>query len=324
MEVSVQKCRAFVETARYGSFTKAAELLSYSQSGISRMVGELERECGVVLLDRDRAGVRLTSDGEELLGPMQKMCRMYDDLCMHIDQVRGIDTGLIRIGATSVLSTVWLPNIIGAFRADYPGIRYEVVQGDYGELETKVREGTLDCAFLRLPASGRFHEIPLESEGWVAVLPEGHPLAELDEVPPEELLEYPFILPERFGDKEENDVVSKAIERWGLTPNTIAAGWIDDAALAMVERGLGVSIMPEMCTRRKAFRIVMRPLAHARSRDVGVILKSLDAASVATRKFLEYLPYRNCDRFGVDAAANEAAAGGLAARAASDVRGGGE
>lgn len=321
MEVSVQKCRAFVETVRYGSFTKAGEVLSYSQSGISRMVGELERECGVVLLDRDRAGVRLTSDGEELLGPMQKMCRMYDDLCMHVDQVRGIDAGLIRIGATAVLATVWLPNIMEAFRADYPGIRYEIVEGDYGELETKVREGTIDCAFLRLPALGRFHEIPLESEGWVAVLPEGHPLAELDEVPPEALLEYPFILPERFGDKEANDVVSKAFERWGLTPNTVAATWIDDAALAMVERGLGVSIMPEMCTRRKAFRIVMRPLKHANNRSVGVILKSLDAASVATRKFLEYLPYRNGDRQGGDGArppALDGAPGGSAARGGGD------
>lgn len=293
MEISVQKCMAFVETVRYGSFTKAAEILSYSQSGISRMVSELERECGVVLLDRDRAGVRLTSDGIELLPAMQQLCRTYDDLCVHVDQVKGVETGLIRLGATAVLSTLWVPNIIAAFHRDYPGIRYEIIQGDYGELETKVREGTIDCAFLRLSGTGRFHEIKLESEGWVAVLPLGHPLAVKDAVLPDELMDYPFLLPEEMGGSDENDVVSKALVRWGLKPQTIAATWVDDSIFAMVENGLGVSIMPEMCTRRKSYRIVTKPLLRARDRDVGVILKDIGSASVATKRFLEYLDYRD-------------------------------
>ena len=66
MDGSIQKYMAFVKTVECGSFTKAAEQLSYSQSGISRMINDLEKEWNVTLLERNRAGVQLTSDGKEL------------------------------------------------------------------------------------------------------------------------------------------------------------------------------------------------------------------------------------------------------------------
>ena len=67
MDMNIQKYMAFVKTVEYGSFTKAAEILNYSQSGISRMNNDLEKEWKVSLLERGRGGVRLTSDGLRLL-----------------------------------------------------------------------------------------------------------------------------------------------------------------------------------------------------------------------------------------------------------------
>ena len=63
MDMNIQKYLAFIKTVEYGSFTKAAEILHYSQSGISRMINDLEKEWKVVLLERSKAGVKLTSDG---------------------------------------------------------------------------------------------------------------------------------------------------------------------------------------------------------------------------------------------------------------------
>ena len=74
MDGSIQKYLAFVKTVECGSFTKAAELLSYSQSGISRMIGDLEREWKVTLLERSRSGVRLTSEGIRLLPYAKRVC----------------------------------------------------------------------------------------------------------------------------------------------------------------------------------------------------------------------------------------------------------
>ena len=73
MDMNIQKYMAFVKTVEYGSFTRAAEMLNYSQSGISRMINDLEKEWKVVLLERGKSGVKLTSDGMKLLANLEKI-----------------------------------------------------------------------------------------------------------------------------------------------------------------------------------------------------------------------------------------------------------
>ena len=98
MDMNLQKYLAFVKTVEYGSFTKAAEMLNYSQSGVSRMIHDLEKEWKVTLLERGRAGVRLTGDGKKLLPYAENVCREYEKLQMQVDELNGLKSGLIRIG----------------------------------------------------------------------------------------------------------------------------------------------------------------------------------------------------------------------------------
>lgn len=97
MDVNIQKYQAFLKAVEYGSFTKAAEALSYSQSGISRMIGDLEQEWNIILLERGRGGVRLTSDGLRLLPYAQNVCAEYKKLQMQVDELHGLQSGLIRM-----------------------------------------------------------------------------------------------------------------------------------------------------------------------------------------------------------------------------------
>ena len=127
MDTSVLKYMAFIKTVECGSFTKAAELLSYSQSGISRMINDLENEWGVTLLIRSRSGIQLTADGTSLLPFARSVCEEYRKLRMQIDDLNGLHKGLIRIGTFSSVATHWLPKIIKSFRADYPNIEYELL-----------------------------------------------------------------------------------------------------------------------------------------------------------------------------------------------------
>ena len=115
MDVNIQKYQAFLKAVEYGSFTKAAEALSYSQSGISRMIGDLEQEWNIILLERGRGGVRLTSDGLRLLPYAQNVCAEYKKLQIQVDELHGLQSGLIRIGTFSSVATHWLPNIIQQF-----------------------------------------------------------------------------------------------------------------------------------------------------------------------------------------------------------------
>ena len=122
MDMNIQKYLAFVKTVEYGSFTKAAERLNYSQSGISRMINDLEKEWKISLLERSRSGVRLTSDGLTLLPYAKSVCEEYGKLQAQVDEINGLQSGIIRIGTFSSVATHWLPNIIKMFQNDYPNI----------------------------------------------------------------------------------------------------------------------------------------------------------------------------------------------------------
>ncbi|GAY76834.1 LysR family transcriptional regulator STM2281 [Sporolactobacillus inulinus] len=104
MDMTIQKYMALVKTVELGSFTKAAELFNYSQFGISRMINDLEKEWSVSLLKRGRAGVRLTSDGLKLLPFAQNVCNDYQKLQTQVDELNGLQSGLIRIGTISSIA----------------------------------------------------------------------------------------------------------------------------------------------------------------------------------------------------------------------------
>lgn len=289
MDTNVQKYQSFAAAVECGSFTRAAERLNYSQSGISRMIADLEQEWGVVLLERGKGGVRLTSDGMKLLPHAKSLIAEYEKLQMEVDALRGVQSGLIRIGTFSSVATHWLPNIIRAFQQDYPGIDYELLLGDYTEIEEWIAQGRVDCGFLRLPTRPAFETAFLEQDPLMAVLPEDHPLAAREQIPVAALCGEPFLLLEKGGKAD----VSAIFERCGLTPNVRFTTWDDYAVMSMVESGLGISVLPGLILRRAPYRIAVRPLEIPAYRSIGLALKSRKTASLAVKRFLEYLDQRN-------------------------------
>lgn len=288
MDMNIQKYMAFVKTVEYGSFTRAADKLNYSQSGISRMIHDLEREWNVVLLERGKAGVKLTSDGMKLLPCAKSLCLEYEKLQMEVDELNGLQSGLIRIGTFSSVATHWCPNIIKEFQKSYPNMDYELLLGDYTEIEGWISEGRVDCGFLRLPTCPDFETIFLEQDRLLAVLPEQHPLSQLEKVPVSALCGEPFMLLEKGGKAE----VWEIFERCGLTPNVHFTTWDDYAIMSMVECGLGISILPELILKRVPYRIAAKELDVPAYRSIGVALRNKRTASLAVKRFLEYLPYR--------------------------------
>ena len=252
------------------------------------MIHDLEKEWKVTLLERGRAGVRLTGDGKKLLPYAENVCREYEKLQMQVDELNGLKSGLIRIGTFSSAASQWLPNIIEEFQKDYPNIDYELLIGDYREIEEWIREGRVDCGFLRLPLQAELETVFLEQDRLLAVLPEGHRLADCERFPVNALVEDPFMLLEKGARAE----VSEIFERCGLTPKVHFTTWDDYAIMAMVESGLGISILPELILKRIPYRIVVKELEIPAYRSIGVALKEKKSASLAVKRFLEYLDYR--------------------------------
>jgi DNA-binding transcriptional LysR family regulator len=272
----------------YGSFTKAAEALNYTQSGISRMINDLETEWGVFLLERGRAGISLTSDGLKLLPQLKRICNEHEILMTQIEELHDMQSGMIRIGTFSSVATHWLPNMIKIFQKDYPKIDFELLIGDYTEIESWILEGRVDFGFLRLPTKAELETIFLEQDRLLVVIPQDHPFAHCDKFPINELLNSPFMLLEK-GAKAE---ISEIFEKHHISPQVRFTTWDDYAIMSMVENGLGISILPELILQRIPYQIIAKELEVPSFRNIGVAMREQKLLSLAAKRFLEYLRYR--------------------------------
>ena len=288
MDNPLLKYLAFVKTVETGSFTRAAQALDYAQSSISKMVADLETEWGMTLLERSKSGVCLTSAGEQIMPFLRKVVQDHQELEGQISRMNGIETGIVRIGTFASVAINWLPNIFAALQKDYPGIGYEMLLGDYDEVEHWIGEGRVDCGFLRLPTRKNFDTILLKQDEYKLVLPPGHPLAEQETVAAEELNGLPFLLLEHGGKTEVSDL----LERCGVKPDIRFTTWEDFAIMAMVERGMGVSILPDMILQRIPYRLEIRSLQTPYYRPIGLAMNRGLHPAPAVRKLIEYLPFR--------------------------------
>ncbi len=292
MDNNILKYMAFVKTVETGSFTRAAESLHYAQSSVSKMIADLEKEWNLVLLERDRNGVHLTTSGEQLLPFARMLIEDYRRLESRVLAINGIETGMIRIGTFSSVAIHWLPNIFAEFQKDFPGMEYEMLMGDYEEVERWIEEGRVDCGFLRLPAGSAFDTISLKKDEYLAVLPKGHPLCEQKEIDIHQLEGQPFLLLEHGGRTE----VSELLEKSRVHPKIRFTTWEDYAIMAMAEKGLGIGILPELILQRIPYEIEIRRLKEPYYRDIGIAVKDRTRLSPAMEKFMEYLKYRDAQR----------------------------
>ena len=152
--MSVSKYQMFLKTVECGSFSRAAEELNFTQSGVSHAVQALEDELGITLLSRNRGGVVLTADGRALLPRVEALCAAHHALMQSAADLKGLDAGLVKVATFSSVSAQWLPSILKSFGDVYPNIEFEVVDADfYGQTEEWILQGKVDCGFLRLAFS---------------------------------------------------------------------------------------------------------------------------------------------------------------------------
>ena len=292
MENPLLKYFAFVKTVENGSFTKAAEELNYAQSSISKMVADIEKEWGMTLLERSKSGVCLTSAGEQIMPFIRKVLSGYSELEGQICRMNGLETGTVRIGTFSSVAINWLPNVFSRLQNDFPGIEYEMLLGDYDEVERWIDEGRVDCGFLRLPTSADFDVIHLKQDEYKVILPVGHPLARKDTIPIAELNNQPFLLLEHGGKTEVSDLLNL----YHVRPDIRFTTWEDFAIMAMVEKGMGISILPDLILKRVPYKIEIRPLEEPYYRSIGLAMKNRKNLTPAVQKFIEYLPFRETEQ----------------------------
>ena len=241
------------------------------------------------LFERSSAGVQLTSDGMALLPFAQTLADDYRRMQDEVAELNGLQQGLIRIGTFSSVATHWIPRIIHAFQNDYPGIQYELLLGDYAEIERWLSEGRIECGFLRLPTKSNFETIFLEKDELVAVLPKNHRLTKKEKLKPADLQDEPFMLLEHGGKTE----VSEFLEKNNVMPDIRFTTWDDYAIMSMVESGLGIGILPKLILKRIPYDVEIRSFSKPYYREIALALRNQKTASTAVKRFVQYLKYRN-------------------------------
>jgi DNA-binding transcriptional LysR family regulator len=281
----MNKFKVLLKVVELGSLTKAAEVMGFTQSGVSHMINSLEDEFGFSLLIRNRSGAKLTTNGEEIVKTLREILKWNEHLEQQVASIHGIELGTIHIGTFTSVGVHWLPGIIQDFQRDYPHIEIRLVEGDYREIEDWIAEGKIDCGFLSLPTWDIFDAIPLHQDPMLVLLPREHPLSSEDSITLAKIENEPFIMPSKGSDYDVNRVLEKARTK----PDIKYTLGDDYAIMAMVEKGLGISILPELVLRGQQRNIRLIELEEKSFRSLGIAVSSLREVSPATKRFLNYV-----------------------------------
>lgn len=266
--MSLKKYEAFVKTVELGSLTKAAQQLGSTQSRISHILSDLEEEYGFCLLQRSRGGIQLTEAGAMILPKMREILEKDQELDALIEEIHNADAGTLRLGAFTSVAVHWLPGMIRSFQAAHPKVELQMFNGDYHDMEQWLKNGEIELGFVTLPAPGDVRTIPLVEDPLVAILPRGHRLAAMDSIPLKELESEPFI---SLLQSSAHDI-HRALDHAGIVPNVKFTTKDDYAILAMVEQGLGVSIVPQLLLKGHRENLEIRPLEPKASRTIALAI----------------------------------------------------
>ena len=274
----------FMKVCETGSFSRAAEALNYTQSGISQMMAGLEEELGVQLFARGKKGVVLTDNGKRLLPYIQEMVNQKDKLRQAAFNINNKVEGKLRIGSFSSVTAMWLPDVIHFFKENYPQVEVQIFDGNYDEIRDWIIHGQVDCGFLSSIVASDLKFYPILNDPLCAVVQKGHPLAKKKSVKLEDLLECPFIIETPGCD---NDILH-LLEKCGKKPEVVYSFRDDQLITAFVKNGLGVTISQELVMKAFADDVEVRPLDPRSYRIIGLAF-ARTTNSVAAGILLEYL-----------------------------------
>jgi DNA-binding transcriptional LysR family regulator len=248
--LNTARLKAFREVLAHGSFSDAADSLSYSQSAVSQAIATLEGEVGVSLTERSRGGVRPTPAGAALAGHVAGILARIEAAEAEIAAVAAGRGGRLRTASFPTAGATLMPKAIAGFRASHPGVGLTLAEGEPEEIAPRVRAGEFDLALLfefegvgeRLGAGIKRFELlddPLQ-----LVLPNNHPLAERDVLRLGDLRKESWIQTSAASPCARH--VVRSCHATGFEPNVSFESDDYQTVQGLVAAGVGVALIPQL------------------------------------------------------------------------------
>src|SRR3954469_2722666 len=290
--LDVRRMRVLREVAVRGSFSAAAEALSFTQSAVSQQIAALEREAGTVLVQRNARGVRLTEAGEALVRHADAILARLGEAEAELEAIAGLRGGRLRMAAFESAAASLMPLAIAAFRSAHPGVELSLVMAEPEDSEPQLKSGELDLILgfdsrVRAEVDGIVRQ-HLLSDPMFLVLPADHPLARKRNLRLADVADDPWIA--GATNCECNRLISPACAAAGFEPR-IAFETDDYTAMQVfVAAGVGVSLIAELGLTGVRSDIVVRGLGRESPVREVYVATAVDAhRTPATQAMLEIL-----------------------------------
>lgn len=284
----IEQYEILIKVAETGSLTKTAEIMQYSQSNISHVISDLERDFGIPLFNRTRYGVELTIQAAQIIPLVQDVINRDRHLHQLTWSMTHRIAGKLRVGCFTSVNTTFLPTVIRKFTSQYTDVDLELHDGNFEKIASWLKRGSIDCTFLPVSYSSGLLFTPLIDDPLLAILPDGHPLTSKDVLTLEEVTSHPLIIQSTGGNYDVRHLLDNA----GYPYKAVYAFDEDVTIMRMVEEGLGVAIIPELMMKNANRNIASRPLLPQEYRRLGIAVMQgqtsilTDAFTTFTKQYL--------------------------------------
>jgi DNA-binding transcriptional LysR family regulator len=242
--MDIKTLKTFQMIVNYGSFMRAAEELNYAQSTVTMQIQKLESDMGIQLIERGKK-IKLTEAGRMFYEQSLHIVKDMEQLQENMDNLQRGTAGDLRIGVTEPTASYRLPEILKRFLTHYPNIRVSVEFGNTPTLSERILKGDIDLALCSTPDLGtELYFEPLFREKFVVLMPENHPLAEKENIGPEDLQGQRLLITSATCPYRRK--LEMVMKEYGITTlNTMEIGSMT-ALKFYVESDLGIALVPQI------------------------------------------------------------------------------
>jgi DNA-binding transcriptional LysR family regulator len=293
--LNVTRLKTFRTVIDHGSFSAAADALTYSQSAVSQAIAALEAEAGVALIERARGGVRPTAAGAALAGHVGGILAQIEAAEEELAAISTGRGGHLRTASFPTAGATLMPQAIAGFRASHPGVAVSLAEGEPEEIAPRLRAGEFDLVLLfefegvgeRLTAGMR--RFDLFDDPLHLALPIDHPLARRRKAPRLEDLREESWVQTSAASACARQVV-RSCHAAGFEPRIAFESDDYQTVQGLVAAGVGVALIPQLALSTVREDIVVRPLAPASPvRRVFAATPRAAAATAAVATMLDVL-----------------------------------